>query len=452
MHVPQSPPDDSRAVSAPEPEPVHRRPAARLLSILGPGLISGAADDCPTGIATYAQAGAQAGYGLLWTTLLTLPMLASVQYMASKVAIVRQQGLAAILKEQYPQPLVYAAVLGLIVANVINAGADIGAMGAAIGMFVPLSVKILVVPIALLILLFLVFGNFHVIENTFKWLTLALLGYVVTSFIARPNVGAIIHGTLVPQIGLSRAFLTLLVTTLGGNVSPYLMFWQADLEDDDNRAPDTVVTTSRVAQDVRLGKYLRMKVNPRQLKETAWDTNVGMIFSNIIIFFIEVSSAETLFTHGKHHITTAVQAAEALRPLLGSGATIMWAIGMLGAGILAVPALTGSIADATASLFGWGRGLNQAPDKARRFYGVLTVATLVGLGINFLGISPLYALVISAAVNGFITPPLLVLLILVANRKDVMGEYTNGLGLNVVLWATTLIMTAAAAGLLYTIL
>lgn len=443
----------SGTASASGPPPEHQsNPLARLLGVLGPGLISGAADDCPTGIATYAQAGAVSGYGLLWTCLVTLPMLASVQYMAAKVALVRQRGIAGVLKEQYPQPLVYTAILGLIVANVINAGADIGAMGAAVGLFVPISIKILVVPIALFILAFLIFGNFNIIENSFKWLTLALLGYIVTSFMASPNVPAIIHGTLIPHLSFSAAFLTLLVATLGGNVSPYLMFWQADLQVDDDQSPDTVMTTSRKVPNFRHGKYLRVKATARQLKEIAWDTNVGMIFSNAIIFFIEVSSAETLFTHGKHNVSTAAQAAEALRPLLGPAATILWAIGMLGAGLLAVPALTGSIADATASLFGWGRGLAQAPRRAVHFYGVLTVATLVGLGINFLGISPIYALVVSAAINGFITPPLLILMILLANKKDVMGPYTNGLGLNIVLWGTTLIMTVAALGLLYTML
>lgn len=448
--------DQQREVTSGQPgrHPTARpsNPLVRFLAILGPGLITGAADDCPTGIGTYAQAGAQTGYGLLWTTLLTLPMLATVQFVAAKVALVHRRGLAATLKQHYPQPLVYAAVLGLIVANVINAGADIGAMGAALGMFVPISIKILVIPIALLILGFLIFGNFTIIENTFKWLTLALLGYIVTSFMAKPDLPAMIRGTLLPQITMSTGFLTLLVATLGGNVSPYLMFWQADLEVNEAEAVGHPGANDGIAPDIRHGKYLRVRATVGQVKEVARDTNVGMIFSNIIIFFIEVSSAETLFAHGKHNVSTAVQAAEALRPLLGPGATILWAIGMLGAGLLAVPALTGSIADATASLFGWGRGLNQAPDRAKRFYGVLTVVTLIGLGINFLGISPIKALVISAALNGFLTPPLLVLLLLVANKKDVLGDQTNGLGLNILAWGTILVMTVAALGLLYTML
>ncbi|MDQ2744690.1 MAG: divalent metal cation transporter [Chloroflexota bacterium] len=434
----QSPPGSSEETPAPSTNPL-----ARFLKILGPGLISGAADDCPTGIATYAQAGAQTGYGLLWTTLLTLPMLATVQFIAAKVALVQRRGLASVLKAHYPGPIVYTAVLGLIVANVINAGADIGAMAAAIGMFVPISIKILVVPIALFILLFLIFGNFNLIENTFKWLTLALMGYVVTSFLSRPNVGALLHGTFIPQLSFSTAFLTLVVAALGGNVSPYLMFWQADMEVDQEKSDS--------APDFRHGKYLRVRAATRQLSGIAWDTNIGMIFSNLIIFFIEVSSAETLFKAGKHNVSTAVQAAEALRPLLGNAATVLWAVGMVGAGLLAVPALTGSIADATAAIFGWGQGLNQAPDRAKRFYGVLAAATVVGLGINFLGISPIKALVVSAALNGFLSPPLLILLMLVGNKKDAMGEYKNGLSLNILGWATVAVMTLAAMGLLYTI-
>lgn len=415
-----------------------------LLKILGPGLIAGAADDDPTGIATYAQAGARAGYGLLWTTLLTLPMLATVQFISTKVAVVTRRGLAGVIEDHYPRAVLYPALIGLIVANTINAGADIGAMAAAVNLFLPIPIRVLVVPIVVIMLAFLIFGNFALIENTFKWLTLALVGYIVTSFMAKPDLGAMVSGALIPHITLSAAFLTLVVATLGGNVSPYLMFWQADMEEEGEKSEGQTVTRSRSMAGTR--------AIAKQLQEVAWDTNIGMVFSNAIIFFIEVSSAETLFKSGHHNVSTAVQAAQALRPLLGGGAEILWAVGMLGAGMLAVPALTGSIADAVASTFGWAEGLNQKPNRAWRFYGILTVATLVSLAINFVGISPIQALVIAAAVNGFLTPPLLILLLLISRREDIMGEHVNGLGLNLLGWGTALIMVLAAIGLVYTLL
>lgn len=403
-----------------------------FLGLLGPGLISGAADDDPTGIATYAQAGAQQRYSLLWTTLLTLPMMITVQYMAAKVAVVHRQGLTTTIRQHYPSPLAYAAVLGLLAANTINAGVDIGAIAAAIHLVLPLSTALLTIPIALFLLGFLVFGNYGLIQSTFKWLTLALLAYIVSSVLANPDWGAVLRGTLIPSFSLKTSFLSLFVAALGGNLSPYLFFWQSDLEtsEDKSGSPSLPVRS--------------------RLRHVATDTDIGMVFSNLVIFFIEIASAATLYRAGKHHVGSAVQAAEALRPLLGSGATIMWAIGMVGSGLLAVPALTGSIADAVASLFGWERGLDQGWKRARRFYAVLGIAMLLGMSINFLGINPIQALILSAALNGFLTPPLLVLLLLIANRADVMGARVNGLGLNLLGWATVGIMSLAAIGLLIT--
>ncbi|MGH2449233.1 MAG: NRAMP family divalent metal transporter [Chloroflexota bacterium] len=413
-------------------------PLARIVRLLGPGLITGAADDCPASIGTFAQAGATYGYAFQWTALLTLPMMATVQYIAAKVAVVHGAGLAGVIRQRYPSPVLYIAVTGLVAANIINAGADLGAMGAAVGMFVPFSVRLLVIPVGLLVLGFLVFGNYNLIEGAFKWLTLALLAYVAAAFLAKPNVGAMLQGTFLPPISLNTAFLSLTVAALGGNVSPYLFFWQADLEVDADQAERGPLRHgSKLALHARLGG-VRL------------DTAIGMVFSNIIIYFIELSSAATLHAGGKHHISTAVQAAEALRPLLGNAATILWAIGILGAGLLAVPALAGSAADAVATTLSWPRGLGQKLDRAKRFYAVLALAVLIAIGINFLGVNPIDALVLAAVVNGFLTPPLLVLLMLLANRKDVMGAQANGFGLNIMGWGTVAIMSIAALALLYT--
>jgi|SRR5579884_3158052 len=414
------------------------RGAIAFVAQLGPGLITGAADDDPTAIATYAQAGASFRYGLLWTCLLTYPMMATVQYIAAKVALVHGKGLAGVIGERYPRGLLYAAVLGLTFANVVNAGADLGAIAAAINLIVPIPRALLIVPVAVFLLAFLAFGSYHLIEDTFKWLTLALLAYVISAFLAHPDYGAMLKGTFVPHISLGAAFLTLLVATLGGNVSPYLFFWEADLE----------VSEEASQRPVRAHR-LRLAAN---LKDLAWDTNVGMIFSNIIIFFIEVASAATLPKLGMTNVTSAAAAARALRPVLGSGATYLWAVGMIGSGLLAVPALTGSVADAVSSTFGWPHGIEDRPSRAVRFYLVLAVALGIGAAIDYVGINPMRALVLAGALNGLLTPPLLVLLLLIANRRDVMGDHTNGLGLNILGWATTAIMAAAAIVLLWTVL
>lgn len=431
---------DEPGAAAAAPPDGDGRPSVltRALGLLGPGVISGAADDDPTGVATYAQAGAQTGYGLLWTALLTFPMMVTVQYMAAKIALIHQQGLAGVIRANYPRPVLLAAVGGLTLANVINAGADIGAIAAAINLVVPVPIALLVVPVAAFILLFLVFGSFHLIEDVFKWLALALLAYVVSSVLAHPDVGQMLKGTFLPSFHLGGAYLTLVVAGLGGNVSPYLFFWQADLE----------ATEEREEPPVRR-RRLRLDA---ELKHVAWGTVVGMIFSNIIIYFIEVASAATLHREGHTNVQSAAEAARALRPLLGNTATVLWAVGMIGAGLLAVPALTGSIADAVSESFGWPFGLEEKLGRAKRFYAVLAVAMGVAALINFVGINPIQALVLAGALNGILTPPLLVLMLLIARRKDVMGEHTNGRGLNALGWATTVIMGVAAAALIVTML
>lgn len=412
-----------------------------LLQLLGPGLITGAADDDPTGIATYAQAGAQTGYKLLWTCLLTVPMMMAVQYTAAKVAVVHGKGLTDVLKSRYPTALASGAVLALLIANLINAGSDIGAIGTAFALVLPIPAKVVMVPVVIALFCFLMFGNYDLIQNTFKWLCLALLAYIVSAFLSHPSLGGMLRGTFIPTISFNPAFLALLVATLGGNVSPYLLFWQADMELDDTQQIQHAPTPR-----------LRRRMIGRELKEIALDTNIGMVFSNVIIFFVEVSTAATLFKAGQGgNISSAAQAAEALRPLLGPAAPITWAIGMLGAALLAVPALTASASDAVAALFNWPHGLNDTPRGAKRFYLVLGIALGIGVAINFIGINPIQALVAAAVVNGIITPPLLALLLLIACRKDIMGERTNGRGINIVGWATVAIMSLAALGFLITL-
>lgn len=404
----------------------------RALALIGPGVVTGAADDDPSGIATYAQAGARYGYGMLWAVLLTLPMMVVVQYISGKIGLVRGKGLAAVIAERYPAPILWVAVAAVVVANTINTGTDLGAMAAAAHLFVPISIAILVVPITVVLLLFLIFGSYHVLQTTFKWITLFLFSYIASSFLAKPDWITALRDTVIPSIHPNVAFLTLLVGALGTNVSPYLFFWQAGEEAHDRRASDI--------RHVRGGA----------VRKEALDTGVGMVISNLTTYFVVIASAATLFVRGHHTVTSAAQAAAALRPVAGNLATILWTLGIVGVSVLAVPTLAASASDGLATVLGWRHGLQRKLRRAWHFYAILSAAMLIGMGINFLGVNPIQALVITAVINGVLTPPLLVLIMLMANDRKILGERTNGLWVNITGWLTTGIMTLAAAALIAT--
>jgi NRAMP (natural resistance-associated macrophage protein)-like metal ion transporter len=415
-----------------------RNPILRFIKILGPGLITGASDDDPSGIGTYAVAGASFGYGMLWTALLSFPLMASVQFICAKVGMVSGQGLAGVLRRHYPRWLLYPAVMGLVVANTINVGADIGAIAAAINLLVPIPIPWMIVPIALVILGLVFFGSYRLIANVFKWLTLALLAYIGSAFFARPDWGGVLHGTIVPTFSVDPKFLTTLVAILGTTISPYLFFWQSN---------------QVVEEEIAIGRkslWQRRGASDEELKYAAVDVNTGMFLSNVVMYFIILATAATLFTSGQTDITSAADAAEALRPLAGDAATVLLAVGLIGAGFLAVPILSGSAAYGVAEAFGWRHGLDTRPGRAKEFYGVIAVATLVGMLINFSGINTIDALVWTAVINGFVAPPLLVLIMLISNNREIMGERTNGLAINVLGWIATAIMFAAAIALVLT--
>lgn len=410
----------------------------RALRILGPGFITGASDDDPSGIGTYAMAGASLGYTTLWTALMTFPMMACVQYMCSRIGLVTGMGLAGILRRHYPYFLVYPLVGGLVIANTINAGADIGAIAAAIHLLFPISPIVLIVLIAVTILVLQIWCTYRTIKSTFKWLTLALLTYIASAFLARPDWHAALRFTLIPAVGFDSHFLSVLVALLGTTISPYLFFWQAsqEVEDEINRG------------NRRL--WQRRGTTDGELHYAAWDTNVGMLFSNVVMYFIILATAATLSRAGKTEIESAAQAAEALRPLAGDAATILLALGLVGSGFLAVPILTGSAAYAVAEIFGWRYGLSEKPKRARQFYAVIAASTLIGMAFNFLGINEMSALFWTAVINGFLAPPLLVAIMLIANNPRVMGGRVNGRVLNILGWTTTTVMFAAAVGLVWT--
>ena len=430
---PGRPPDPAIARLSHEPNPLRK-----ALAVLGPGFITGASDDDPSGIGTYAQAGARYGYATLWTTLLMLPMMSAVQYICARIGMVTGRGLAGVLRQHYPRRVLYTAVLAMVVANTVNAGADLGAIAAAANLLVPVPAVVWVVPVTVAILAVQVFGSYRLIERLFKWLTLALLAYVGAALFARPDGLAVLRGTLVPQIRLDPGFIAILVALLGTTISPYLFFWQASHE---------------VEAEKEMGRrrlWQRQGASRTELRHALWDTLAGMTFSEIVAYFIILATGATLFTHGRTGIASATDAAQALRPIAGDLSTVLLAVGLIGAGVLAVPILTGAAAYGVSEAFGWPFGLDRKPSRAPQFYGVIVVATLVGMAIDFLGIDPIQALVATAVVNGLLAPGLLVLVMLVANDRRIMGERTNGRGLNLLGWLTTGLMGLAAVALVVT--
>jgi Mn2+/Fe2+ NRAMP family transporter len=405
----------------------------RIFQILGPGLITGSADDDPSGIGTYAIAGASLGYATLWTALITVPMMIAVQFTCAKISMVTHRGLSETLRGQYSGRIMYPVLIGLIIANTVNAGADLGAIGAGVELLVPVPTSIVVVVAAAISLGLQVFGSYDLVESIFKWLTLALLAYIASAVLARPDWGAALIATIRPPLSLDSQYISTIVALFGTVISPYLFFWQSAEEVEESR------------------HHSRFKLRlSRRLHNRALDVTVGMIFSNVISYFVILATAATLHNSGQTQVNSAADAARALEPLAGGAAGLLFGVGLIGAGMLAVPVLTGSAAYAVAGVRRWTAGLDQPFNRAREFYLVMIVSTVVGVGINFIGVNPFEALFISALINGLVAPPLLVLVMLLANHRDVMHSRANGALLNAVGWATTAIMSAAAIGVIIT--
>ena len=415
-----------------------KNPVKRLLIVLGPGLITGASDDDPSGIGTYTQAGAAFGFATLWTAPATLPMMAAVQLICAKIGMVSGMGLAGVLRKHYARWVVYGSMSLLVIANTINAGTDIGAIAAAVNLLVPIPALVLVVPIAIGILTVQILGSYALISRIFKWLTLTLFAYIGAAFLARPHWREVLIGTVVPTFRVDHQYLMTLVAILGTTISPYLFFWQASQE---------------VEEELNMGRLTlaeREGATDREIKIAEIDVNTGMLFASIVFYFVILASAATLHVAGKTDIQTATDAAEALKPLSGGAASILFALGLIGSGFLAVPVLTGSSAYAIGEAFGWNCGLDEKLRTAPRFYAVIIVSTLVGMLINFLRIQPVTALFWTAVINGVLAPPLLVMIMLVSNNKEVMGKRVNGRLTNFIGWTTAAVMSAAALGMFVT--
>jgi NRAMP (natural resistance-associated macrophage protein)-like metal ion transporter len=404
----------------------------RVAHILGPGITVGASDDDPSGVGTYSIAGASLGFSTLWLALFTLPMMATVQFISAKMALVTGEGLGALLRRHYPQWIGVALALGLFAANTLNAGADIGAIAASFNLLIPkLPVVALVVPIGVALLVLQFAGSYQFVAALFKWLSLALFSYVIAAFFAHPHWGEVLRGTFLPSFRFGPKELTTLVAILGTTISPYMIYWQASQE---------------VEEDIALGRrflWQRQGTTAKELRYAAIDICTGMVFSNLVMYFIIVTTGATLYASGHRDIATAADAARALTPLAGPGATWLFAAGMIGVGALAVPILTASSGYALAEAFGWKSGLRRNPTKAPHFYTVIAASTLVGIEINFLGIGAIAALFWSAVVNGVLAPILLVAVMLLAGNRAVMTR-PNGPLLTAAGWATTVVMGAAA--------
>ena len=428
----------------PRPVPFRRKRFWRFFTLLGPGLTTGAADDDPSGIATYSQTGAQFGYGQLWTALYMLPLMIAVQEACARIGLVTGKGIAAVVKEHYSKGVLYAVVGLVVVANTINIGADIGAIAAAIELLIPVNFIILTLAITAIILLLEIYTNYKVYSKILKWLTLALLAYPITAFIVHQPWGTVFKTTIVPHIELNFAFLFIITGVLGTTISPYMFFWEAsqEVEEQSGKHPNhkgKPIITKSILHRMRL------------------DNNIGMIFSEITTWCIILVAATVLHQSGVKDINTAADAAKALEPLVhsfpnsGFLAKLIFSVGIIGLGFLAVPVLSGSAAYAVSEAFNWNASLDYKPKQARGFYGVIIVATLIGLIINFVGIDPVKALVYAAVLNGVAAVPLLYLILKIAKNETIMGENKSGELSNSLLWFTFVAMGAAAVAMFFTI-
>jgi NRAMP (natural resistance-associated macrophage protein)-like metal ion transporter len=413
------------------------------LKQLGPGLITGAADDDPSGIATYSQAGAQFGYNMLWTVLLTYPLMVGIQMISARLGCITGRGLAANVKAAFPRPVVLGIVGLLLVANTINIAADIAAMGEALRLLLGGSAHLYSVAFGALCLVLQVFLRYESYVRYLKWLTLALLSYVAVAFTIHVPWTLVLRETVLPHLALDHGTITVIVAVFGTTISPYLFFWQAAQETEDLRAGSALNGQSHQLPHSE-------DVARRHLRRIRWDTYLGMGFSNLIAFFIILSTAATLHMAGLVNIQTSSEAAEALRPLGGSATFLLFSLGIIGTGLLAVPVLAGSAAYAVSESFEWKSGLDMKIHEAVEFYGIIAIATVGGVVLNFTHLDPIRALLWSAEINGVIAVPIMAVMMLLASRADIMGAFVIRTKLRRLGWLATWVMAITVGAMFAT--
>jgi Mn2+/Fe2+ NRAMP family transporter len=411
----------------------------RLLRLLGPGLITGASDDDPSGIATYSQAGAQFGYAMTWTMLFTWPLMAAIQEISARIGRVTGKGIAANLREHYSPALLRGMVGLLLVANFINLGADLGAMGDALRLIVGGPAGVYVLLFAAFCAILEIYSSYDKYVRLLKWLTLSLFAYVATALVVRVPWSEIVYRTFVPHFTWQEDYIVVIVAVLGTTISPYLFFWQASEEAEDERVNPLAHPLAEAPDEAR-----------REIRRIEFDTYVGMGLSNLVALFIMITTAATLNRHGITDIQTSEEAAQALRPIAGEFAFFVFALGIIGTGLLAIPVLAGSAAYAVAEAMQWTYGLGRRPREAKAFYATIVVGTVIGVAINFVKLDPIKALFWTAVINGVVAVPLMVVMMLMTMRPDVMGAFTLPRPLQAVGWLSTAAMAAAVVAMFAT--
>ncbi|MDQ5900900.1 MAG: hypothetical protein QG600_478 [Patescibacteria group bacterium] len=410
----------------------------KFFKSLGPGFITGAADDDPSGIGTYAQTGAQFGYSQLWTSLFSFPFMSAIQEMCGRIGMVTGHGLAGVISKHYARPVLYFCVLILFIANTVNIGANLGAMASSMQLLFNVPFYLLLIVMTVLTVLLEVFVPYPLYARFLKYLTLSLFAYIATALVIKQDWGIILSSTFIPHFSFEKEYLFNIIAILGTTISPYLFFWQADQEVEEE------VATHRIRS---FGKGVP-RVTKKDLRDMRLDTFVGMFFSNIVMFFIMVTAASTLHANNIFNISSPTEAAQALRPFAGDFAYILFAAGIIGTGLLAVPILAGSASYALSESFGWKAGLNQKFKKAHAFYGVIALATFGGLLVNVTSIEPFQMLYYTAVLNGIMAPPLMIMIVLIANNKRIMGKHTNSLLSNILGILIIVLMAIASIALL----
>ena len=408
--------------------------AKKYWQSLGPGLTTGAADDDPSGIATYSQTGAKYGFQLLWLAAITFPLMAVVQEMCARIGLVTGRGLAANIRRFFPKWVLYVCTILLLLANTLNIGADLGAMAEATRLLAPqLDFTSLIVFFTIFSIALQVFTSYEKYASYLKWLALILLSYIFSALSVNLDYQALLKNSLIPSITFSKDQIFLICAILGTTISPYLFFWQ---------------TSQEVEEEILSGKVtlaMRQGTNPKAIKKMRIDVWSGMFLSNLVMYFIIAACAATLFPQGITNIESAAQATEALRPIAGDQAYLLFALGIIGTGLLAVPILAGSSAYAISEALEWKFGLNKKLNDAYSFYGVIIFSMLVGLGVNLLGIDPIKMLLYSAVANGLVAPVILVLIVIISNNKKVMGEWKNKPFITAIGYVTISLMVMAGA-------
>ena len=411
----------------------------KFLKILGPGFITGASDDDPSGIATYSQTGAQFGYSQAWTAFFSTPFMIVIQEMCGRIGMVTGKGLAGVIRAHYVRPFLYFSVILLVIANTINIGANLGAMASSGQLILNIPFEILLIAMTAFTIVLEVFVSYRVYARFLKYLALILFAYILAALVIKQDWMAILNSVLVPKISFSKEYLLNIVAILGTTISPYLFFWQTGEEVEEEVEKNKLKIMGRGIPDV----------TKKDVKDMRLDTSIGMVFSNLVMFFIIITAASTLNVNGIFKVETAAQAAQALRPIAGDFTFLLFAIGIIGTGLLAVPILAGSASYAVSEAFGLKEGLYRKFTKAHGFYGIIAIATLIGLAVNFTPIKPFTLLYYTAVINGIIAPFLMIIIMLIGNNKKIMGQYTNSALSNIFGWVITVIMALASVALLF---